>query len=134
MATFQNGIKFQSIVEFREFLPAGERIITDVLRGIVTETLPATCREKLTYNVPFYYGKRRICMVWPAAVPWGGIRQGVLLGFSYGYKLKDKNSYLTHGTNKQVFYKIFKAVKEIDEQEIILLLNEAVKLDSTFKR
>ena len=131
--SFQNGIKFQSFVEFWEYLPKEESIITDVLREIILNTLPYTTKEKLTYNVPFYYGKRRICLIWPASVPWGGIKKGVMLGFLYGYKLKDEDAYLTHGTNKQVYYKIYHSTDEINSAVIIRLLKEAIALDATFK-
>ena len=116
-------------MEFWEHLPENERIIVDVLRQIIIENLPDTCKEKLTYNVPFYYGKKRICLVWPASVPWGGFKSGVFLGFCQGNKLKDPANYLTHGTNKKIFYKIFNSPDEIDEAAIVLLLKEAVKLD-----
>ena len=131
--SFQNGIKFRSLVEFWEYLPENERIITDVLRQIVLENLPPYCKEKLTYNVPFYYGKRRICLIWPASVPWGGIKSGVLFGFLQGYRLEDKDRYLTHGTNKQVYYKIFYSTDEIDARAIAALLEEAVEIDNKFR-
>lgn len=130
---FQKGIKFRSIIEFWEWLPENERIITDVLRQIIIANLPKDHKEKLAYNVPYYYGKRRICLIWPGSVPWGGIRSGVLLGFCYGNKLKDPGNYLIHGTNKQVYYKIFHSPEEIDEKAIVTLLKEAVELDKTFK-
>jgi len=116
-------------MEFWEYLPEDERIIVDVLRQIVLENLPAGCKEKLAYNVPFYYGKKRICLIWPASIPWGGFKAGVFLGFCQGDKLKDPDRYLTHGTNKKVYYKIFHSVDEIDEATIISLLKEAVKID-----
>jgi hypothetical protein len=131
--SFQNNIKFRSLIEFWDYLPEDERIITDVLRQIILETLPPNSKEKLTYNVPFYYGKRRICLIWPASIPWGGIKSGVLLGFCQGNKLKDKNHYLTHGTNKQIFYKIYYSTDEIDANAIISLLKEAIELDAKFK-
>ena len=132
-SNFQNGIKFRSLVEFWEYLPEDQRIITDVLRQIVLENLPGYCKEKLTYNVPFYYGKRRICLIWPASVPWGGFSNGVMLGFCQGNKLKDRDHYLTHGTNKQVYYKIFQSTDEIDINAILSVLKEAVERDSQFK-
>ena len=55
--------------------------------------------------------------------------EGVLLGFWQGNKLKDDDGYLTHDTNKQIFYKIFKSAEEIDEPAIVKLLNEAVRID-----
>ena len=108
------------MLEFWEHLPDDERIITDVLRQIVLETLPAYCKEKLTYNVPFYYGKRRICLIWPASVPWGGVSNGVLFGFCQGPKLIDNDRYLIHGTNKQVYYKIFQSPDEIELDPLIV--------------
>ena len=131
--SFQNGLKFRSLVDFWEYLPDDQRIMTDVLRQIVLEHLPAYCKEKLTYNVPFYYGKRRICLIWPAAVPWGGFKSGVMLGFCQGNKLKDADRYLTHGTNKQVYYKIFHSTDEMDMNAIVSVLKEAVETDSKFK-
>lgn len=131
--SFQKGIKFRSMLEFWEWLPEDERIIADVLRQVILERLPEGFIEKLTYNVPFYYGKRRICLIWPGAVPWGGIKSGVLLGFCYGNKLKDEENYLKHGNNKQIYYKVFHSPDEIDERAIIALLKEAIEVDSRFK-
>ena len=71
-------------------------------------------------------------MIWPGSVPWGGIREGVLFGFCYGNRLKDANHYLTHGSNKQVFYKIFHSPDEIDYDAMVGLLNEAVEVDNNF--
>lgn len=130
--SFQNGLKFQSLVEFWEYLPEHERLITDVLRNLVLQNIPNKCKEKLSYNVPFYSLKKRICFIWPAAVPWGGFKKGVMLGFCYGNKLHDKNNYLTKGTNKQVYYKIYTAVEEIEAAEIISLLAEALDYDGKF--
>jgi hypothetical protein len=61
--------------------------------------------------------------------PFREEEKGVLLGFWYGNKLNDVNGYLTRGTNKQIFYKIYRHVDEINEKQIILLLNEAIQLD-----
>jgi hypothetical protein len=122
-------IKIRSLLQLFEMLTEEERIITDVLRQIITENLPPYCKEKISYNVPFFYGKKGICIIWPASIPRGGIKEGVLLGFWYGNKLPDADRYLTHGTNKQIFYKIFRSADEIDEQAIIKLLKEAVEVD-----
>ena len=124
-----SSIKIRSLIHLFEVLPEEQRIITDVLRQIILENLPENCKEKISYNVPFFYGRRGICIVWPAAIPRGGIKEGVLLGFWYGNKLKDADNYLTHGTNKQIFYKIYRSPEEIDERAIVKLLKEAVKLD-----
>jgi hypothetical protein len=117
-----------------ETLPEDERIIVDVLRQIILENLPAYCKEKMSYGVPFFYGNRSICLVWPATVPRGGINKGVLLGFWYGNKLNDEDNYLTHGTNKQIFYKIYRSPDEIDEHALVEILREAVRFDMLFSK
>src|SRR5260221_3788600 len=122
-------IRITSLIQLYELLPDNERVIVDVLRQIIKENLPDICREKISYNVPFFRGKKGICIVWPSTILRGGIKQGVLLGFWYGCKFKDMDGYLTHGTNKQVFYKIYKSVEEINEKAIVKLLKEAVKVD-----
>jgi hypothetical protein len=122
-------LKIKSILHLYEEIPENERIIADVLRQIIMDNLPSYCKEKISFNVPFFYGKKGICIVWPSAIPRGGIKKGVLLGFWYGNRLTDVNGYLTHGTNKQIFYKIFNTVEDINEEEIVLLLQEAIKLD-----
>jgi len=121
--------KITSLVQLFDRLPESERIIVDVLRQIIRENLPGHCKEKLAFNVPYFYGKRGICIIWPASIPRGGIKQGVLLGFWQGNKLKDEDGYLTHGTNRKVFYKIYNDVEEIDEAAIVKLLKEGVRVD-----
>jgi hypothetical protein len=127
-------IKIRSLLQLYEHLPGEERIIVDVLRQIVTATLPQNCKEKISYNVPFFYGNKGICIIWPSAIPRGGIKKGVLPGLWYGNKLKDRDGYLTHGSNKQIFYKIFYSVGDINEKAIARLLKEAVLLDNSYKK
>ena len=129
----KTGAKIKSLLQLFELLTEEERIIVDVLRQIVLENLPSYCKEKISFNVPFFYGNKGICIVWPATIPRGGIKEGVLLGFWYGNKLNDADHYLTHGTNKQIFYKIYKSAEEINEEAIVKLLKEAIKTDRQFK-
>ncbi|HEV7230330.1 MAG TPA: DUF1801 domain-containing protein [Bacteroidia bacterium] len=123
-------LKIQSLAELFVLLPEEERVIVDVLRQIIRENLPGNCKEKISYNVPFFYGKRGLCIIWPATIPRGGIKEGVLLGFWHGNKMNDADGYLTHGTNKQVFYKIFRKAEEINEKVIRKLLKEALRVDA----
>jgi hypothetical protein len=51
----------------------------------------------------------------------------------YGNRLKDVDLYLTHGTNKQIFYKIYQSVEEINEKAIVKLLREAVEVDRRWR-
>jgi Domain of unknown function (DU1801) len=114
-------------------LPENERIIVDVLRQVVTDTLPKNCKEKISFNVPYFYGNKGICIIWPATVPRGGIKKGVLMGFWYGNKLKDTKQYLDRGTNKQIFYKIYNDVEAINIPALVTLLKEAARLDDSWK-
>lgn len=127
-------IKIRSLVQLYELLPEHERIIVDVLRQIVSATLPAYCKEKISFNVPYFYGHKGICIIWPGTIPRGGIKKGVLFGLWYGNRLQDADHYLTHGTNKQIFYKIYNDVDGIDAGAIIKLLKEAVTLDAQWKK
>lgn len=129
----QPGVKPHSIPELYLQLPENERLIVDVLRQIIKECLPADCREELSWGVPIFKGNKTICIVWPATIPRGGIKEGVLLGFWYGNRLDDVDQYLKTGTNKQIFYRIFHRPQEISQRAIVKLLNEAVKLDRSFK-
>lgn len=126
--------KIKSILQLYDAIPEHERIMVDVLRAIITENLPTYCKEKISYQVPFFYGHKGICIIWPSAIPRGGIKKGVLLGFWYGNKLTDADNYLMHGTNKQIFYKIYNDVEEINVKAIVKLLKEAAKLDSRWKQ
>lgn len=127
-------MKIRNLVDLFTLLPEDERIMVDVLRQIVSEALPGYCKEKISYNVPFFYGNKGICIIWPSTVPRGGIKKGVLLGLWYGYKLDDPDRFLSRGTNKQVYYRIYQTAEDIDERPIKKLLREAVKLDRTFKK
>lgn len=129
MTMDERAIKIKSVDQLYEILPEDERIIVDVLRQIIIAH--AACKEKISYNVPFFYGKRGICIVYPASIPRGGFKQGVLLGFWQGNRLRDVDNYLTHGTNKKIFYKIYRSVEEINEKAIVKLLKEAIKLDES---
>ena len=126
-------LKIRNLVELFAILPEEEKIIVDVLRQIIIETVPPYCKEKISFNVPFFYGNKGICIIWPATVPRGGIKTGVLLGFWHGHKLIDKDRFLEHGTNKQIHYKVYHRPEDIDDTPIKKLLKEAVRLDQTFK-
>ena len=126
--------KIRSQLQLYEILPEHERIIVDVLREIIKDQLQANGKEKISYNVPFFYGNKSICLVWPSTVPGGGIKKGVMLAFWYGNRLADTDNFLTHGTNKQIFYKIYNTVDEINIKALTKILNEAVKLDNDWKK
>lgn len=128
MSKFQP-VKFRNIDEFLDYLPDEEREIVVFLRQIILESLPE-CREKLAYNVPFYYKKSRICFIWPPSVPWGNVNiKGVQLGFCNGYLLKDEDGYLEKGTRKQVFWKEYNSISQVDPDLLREFLFEALAID-----
>ncbi|MEJ2478419.1 MAG: DUF1801 domain-containing protein [Desulfobacterales bacterium] len=104
MNKFQK-VSFRNFNDFFDFLPTEEQEIVESLRGIILDALPGVT-EKLAYNVPFYYRHRRICYIWPSAIPWGGLDKGsgVALGFVKGRLIA--GDYLTGGGGKDVRYRI----------------------------
>lgn len=123
-------VSFSDVGEFLEYLPEKERHIVDVLRNIVLDCIPG-CREKLSYNVPFYSRKTNICFIWPGSVGWGGVNNaGVRFGFTKGYLLRDELAYLEKGNRKQVYWRDFFSVSEIEPDVLKAYIFEAVEIDS----
>ena len=125
-------LKIQNLLQLQSHISEAEWLMVDVLRQIILDHLPAYCKEKISYNVPYFYGKKGMVIIWPASIPRGGIKSGVLLGFWQGYLLEDTDNYLTHGTNKKIFYKIYQSIEEIEEASIGKLLAEAIALDANW--
>jgi hypothetical protein len=123
-----------NFVELISSLPTEERILVDVLRQIILSAYPDYIKEKLSFGVPYFYGNKGIAIIWPASIPRGGIKSGVLLGFWQGNKLTDEQAYLKKGNNKKIFYKIYNSANDIDDKPILQLLAEAVALDKSFSK
>jgi hypothetical protein len=117
-------IKFSSVEEFLDLLPPEEAAVVESLRELVLSSIP-DCREKLAYNVPFYYRHSRIVFIWPASVPWGNLEKGVALGFCRGSELFNLD---TEG-KKTIGRRVFQSLREIPREEIRQLLYDAVLLD-----
>lgn len=131
MNKFQN-LNFNTIGDFLDHLPDTELEIVEELRRIVFECIP-DAREKLSYNVPFFSRKRRICFIWPASVPWGNVpMDGVQFGFTNGYLLNDDLNYLDKGSRKQVYTKTFYSIEDIDAELLRSYLFEALSIDDNF--
>ncbi|MEA5557352.1 DUF1801 domain-containing protein [Nodularia spumigena] len=121
-------VSFESVDACLAFIPSQEREIVVHLRQLIFKTIPEV-KEKLSYNVPFYFRKERICFIWPCSIPWGGIKEGVQLGFANGAKLNDEFGYLTQSKGKSIATKLFFSVADVDEEIVIRLLEEALLLD-----
>lgn len=60
-------------------------------------------REKLSYGVPYYFLKSRICFIWPASMPNSSNAEGVTLGFCKGYLMGNEEGLLKAQGRKEVF-------------------------------
>jgi hypothetical protein len=118
------GIQFKSVDEFLDNLPEKELEIVLFLRKIILECMP-DWKEKLAYNVPFYYRHSRICYIWPASVPWGKVEKGVAIGFCKGASFLDETFETTNFSSKS----LFSSIKEIDVVNLKQQIYEAILID-----
>ena len=127
-------VTFKTIDEFLEFLPVEELKIVNVLRQLVFTCMPDAI-EKLSFNVPYYKRHKTVCFIWPASVLWGKTKtyEGVRFGFSNGYLLQDENIYLNKGNRKQIYWRDFISVKDIDVDLLRTYLFEAIMIDDQTK-
>jgi hypothetical protein len=103
--TFQP-YSFSTIQEFLDFIPESERIMVEHLRSLTFVTIPEV-KEKLSYNVLFYFRNKRLCFNWPASVPWGKVSNGVRLGFANGNRIQDEFGYLVSEPSKSIANRTF---------------------------
>lgn len=125
--------KVRTVDQLYTLLPEDQLILTDLLRGIIMDLSNGYLREKISYQVPYFFNKKGIAIVWPATIPRGGIKSGVLFGIWYGNRLSSLQNYLIKGENKQIFYKVIHAVKEVNEKAIKKLIKEAIEIDKSWK-
>lgn len=125
-------LKYRHVEEFLETLPEQELKVTLFLRDIILSVMPEA-EERMWYNVPIYRRHRDICFIWPASVLWGQKQtySGVRLGFSKGYLLTDPAGYLDRGARKQVYWRDFQCIEDIDTDLIRSFLFEAVVIDNS---
>lgn len=117
-------IEFKSTEAFLDYLPKEELEIVLFLRKIVLECMP-DCKEKLAYNVPFYYRHSKICYIWPASIPWEKINNGVGIAFCKGASLLDETFETATFNSKSLFY----SIKDIDVVSLKKQINEAILID-----
>lgn len=123
-------VSFKSIEDLLAFLPKNELKVVEFLRELVHNCIP-NCTEKLSYNVPYFSLHKRICFIWPSAVPWGKVKKdGVLFGFCQGHLLNDDINYLDKGSRKQVYTKTFMSIQDVNVDMLRAYLFEALEIDS----
>lgn len=128
-------VSFKTVDELFDFLPEHELQLLKLLRNLVIDSVPGI-REKLSYNVPYYEKNRGMFFIWPASVLWGKqpTYKGVRFGFQQGYLMADETAYLDKGSRKQVFWKEFSHIKEVDIALLKAYIFEAVLIDEQFKK
>lgn len=125
-------VQFGSVEEMLEFLPDDERMMTERLRKLIFDCVP-NITEKLSYNVPFYKLHKGLFFIWPSSILWGQKKgTGVRFGFQQGYLLTDELEYLNKGDRKQVYWRDFLTLKDIDPELLRTYIFEAVMIDATF--
>ncbi|MTI19991.1 DUF1801 domain-containing protein [Fulvivirga sp. RKSG066] len=122
-------ISFKSIADFLDYIPEDELKIVETLRELILSHIPY-CKERLAYNVPFYYGHYRICFIWPASIPWGGVESGVNLGFCRANEMAFDEGFLKFNDKKVIATVNLQTLKEIDRDKIEQLLHEAALVDT----
>ncbi len=124
------GLRFPTVAALLEFLPAEERALTERLRELIISEAP-DLKERLSFNVPFYKGRRDVCFLWPASVLWGRTKtyEGVRFGLSYGNLLPGCEPYLQRGERKQVCWRDLQELTAGDERRIRTVLRAAIVVD-----
>lgn len=129
-STKMQNVNFESIEEFLAFLPPDELEVVEFLRQLIYDCIPDVS-EKLSYNVPYFKRHKTICFVWPGSVLWGKKQSytGVRLGFAQGHLLTDEMDYLKLEGRKQVAWRDFDRVEDIDVDLLQAFVYEAVVVD-----
>ena len=100
--------------------PENLKPILKRLRGLILSASPYV-EEKLVYNIPFFYGKKRIFYLNPQD-NW------VDLGFCEGYLLAE-NPVLQTKDRTQVKTIRFLSIAEINEDVVLPIIHEAIIID-----
>lgn len=124
------GLRIATVAELLAFLPADERELTEQLRELIISEAPEL-RERISFNVPFYGGRRDVCFIWPASVLWGKRKtyDGVRFGLSYGNLVPGAEPFLQRGERKQVCWRDLTALTANDASRIRELVLAATRLD-----
>lgn len=121
-----------SIEAFIYDLPKQEQDMCIRLREVILRAAPGF-EEMLSYGVPYYFRNRRVCCIWPASAK-GGPKRGVFLGFCRGNLLSNEQGIIEMGNRKRFGLIRYFDVKEIKEDVILEILQEAIMVDNELKR
>jgi hypothetical protein len=128
----------RDVEDFIADLTGDEKLIVRRLRALILDTDPRL-QEKLSYGVPYFFHYRRICFLWPVShlpcnYPISSPTDPmVTFGLCYGNLLSNEQGLLLREGRKQVYVIKYSSVKEINEQAVREIIQEAVLVDETFK-
>ncbi|MFI5135896.1 MAG: DUF1801 domain-containing protein [Chitinophagales bacterium] len=122
----------QSIDDFFHDLPKEEKAIALRLREIILQGAP-DFKEEFSYGVPYYFRHRRVTCIWPASSA-GGPKKGVFIGFCRGNEMLNEQKIIEMGNRKRFGLIRFYDVKEINEDVLMELLQEAIMIDEEVGR
>lgn len=128
-------VKFQSVAAFLAFLPPEELEVVEFLRQLIYDCIP-DASEKLSYNVPYFKRYKTICFLWPGSVLWGKKQSytGVRFGFTQGHLLSNELGYFKLEGRKQVAWRDFQSIEEIDVELLQMYIYEAAVIDEGWQR
>ena len=127
-------VNFAKHKDFDSFLDAllpDEQRICLRIRDLMLQNFPHL-KETWVYGAPFYTGHSRVCFLYPASLPYSGIKSGVNFGFNRGHLLSNEQKLLYLGDRKEVAYIAIPTEKEIQEHLFLEILHEAVILDEEY--
>lgn len=125
-------MKFAKHKNFDSFLDAllpEEQSICLRIRDLILINFPHL-KETWAYGAPFYKGRSRVCFLYPASLPYSGVKTGVNFGFNCGHLLSNAQGLLNLGERKEVAYIPLTTAKDIREDILLEILHEAVILDN----
>jgi len=117
----------QSVDDFFHDLPKEEKAIALRLREIILQAAP-DFKEEFSYGVPYYFRHRRVTCIWPASSA-GGPSKGVFIGFCRGNEMSNEQGIIEMGNRKRFGLIRYYDVKEINEDVLMELLQEAIMVD-----
>jgi len=122
-------VKFAKFKNFDSFLDALTPVERGIrIRGLILDNFPEL-KETWAYGAPFFKGRKRICFLYPASLPYSGVKEGVNFGFTRANFLSNDHGLLDIGDRKEVAYIAVLAEKDIREDLFLEILHEAIILD-----
>ncbi len=122
-------VNFKTVEVFLDYLTEDELRMIEFLSGIIFDCAP-NIHEKYRLVSPFIRFKSAY-FIWPSSVLWGKKKTytGVRFGFNCDYLLDDEINYLDKGNRKQVYYKNYTSLKDIDVELLKSNIYNAIEID-----